>query len=110
MNYLRIKKAKEITSLLHRGKRVYAETLIFVYAPSDETAMAVCVGKKYGRSVQRNAIKRLLREAFRSCMPLGVPASVLLLPKIAETYSYAAFRRDIRKILEREKLVDRATA
>ncbi len=110
MKYLRIKKAKEITALLRRGKRIYGASLIFVYLPAEETAMAVCVGKKYGKSVQRNAVKRLLREAFRTCLPLHVPAKVLLLPKIAESYAYETFRRDIERILIREKLVERASA
>ena len=110
MNYLRLKKAKDITAVLKNGKRVYAETLILVYTPAKETAMAVCVGKKYGKSVQRNALKRLLREAFRASLPLSVSANILLMPKVSETYSYAAFQRDIARILKKEKLVERAAS
>ena len=73
--------------------------------PSDETRFAVCVGKKYGKSVVRNRIKRLLREAFRSNAEcLGISCSMLLIPRAAKEYSYAAFARDVGKIFRREKL------
>lgn len=103
MTYLRLKKRKEIQKILREGKRVYAATLCAVYLPAAKTGMAVCVGKKYGKSVQRNRIKRLLREAFRA-QTISVPVGVLLIPKAAETYSYAAFSRDLKHILSKEKL------
>ncbi len=109
MEYARLKKAKKITAVLRGGKRVYADTLAFVYSPSKEAEMAVCVGKKYGKSVQRNRIKRLLREAFRASRQIG-PYSVLLIPKKAEDYSFAAFKRDIEKIIGKEKLGEDRTA
>ena len=106
MKVLRLKKKKDFTRVLKTGKRVHAETLSVVYLPADETKIAVCVGKKYGKSVQRNRIKRLLREAFRTAPRLFAPCHILLIPKVAEDYSYAAFSRDICKILKREKLVE----
>lgn len=107
MKYLRLKKRKDFQKILKKGKRAYAGTLTAVYLPSDKLKMAVCVGKKYGKSVQRNRIKRLLREAFRTQTEhILKNGSFLLIPKVAETYSYAAFRRDIEKILKKEKLIE----
>lgn len=103
MKYLRLKKRKEFGKIMKTGKRVYAGSLTIVYLPSRSLKMAVCVGKKYGKSVQRNRIKRLLREAFRAQSAVGC-YSFLLIPKLAETYSYAGFKRDMERILRREKL------
>ena len=106
MNYQRIKKKNQFKKILSTGKRVYGAALTVVYLPAEETAMAVCVGKKYGKSVRRNRIKRLLREAFRAqAEHIARPCTFLLIPKIAEEYSYRAFKRDIGSIFKREKLV-----
>ena len=58
MNYLRLKKKKDFSKIIKTGKRIYGGTVTAVYLPSDRLKMAVCVGKKYGKSVQRNRIKR----------------------------------------------------
>lgn len=106
MKYLRIKKRKDFTKILQGGKRAYCGSLTVVYFPSDHLKMAVCVGKRFGKSVQRNRIKRLLREAFRSLSEKIIPHSFLIMPKVSETYSYAAFCKDLEKILKREKLIE----
>ena len=106
MRCLRLKKQKEISALHRSGKRVYAQTLTVVYQPSDCLKMAVCVGKKYGKSVQRNRIKRLLRAAFSQYTPFLSPCSVLLIPRVSESYAFSAFSKDLGKILEREKLIE----
>lgn len=107
MNYLRIKKKKEITGILKNGKRVHTGSLTVVYVPAKQTRMAVCVGKKYGKSTQRNYIKRILREAFRQLADrLKTPCAFLLIPKVAESYSFAQFEKDVGKILGRERLIE----
>lgn len=105
MQFLRLKKKKEFSAVLKSGKRAYQSSLTVVYLRSKQTKMAVCVGKKYGKSVQRNRIKRLLREAFRA-QEQTQPCIFLLIPKVAEEYSVETFRRDIAKILKKEKLVE----
>ena len=105
MKILRIKKKKEFSKILRAGKRAHAESLTIVFLPSDRLKFAVCVGKKYGKSVVRNRIKRLLREAFRAhARELKEPCLVLLIPRAGREYSYHAFARDIAKVFKKEKL------
>ena len=107
MKYLRLKKKKDILKLLKTGTRRHAETLTLVYLPAKEVSMAVCVGKKYGKSVERNRIKRLLRAAFSEYAGnISSPASFLLLPKQSDNYAFSLFARDIGKILKREHLLE----
>lgn len=106
MKFLRVKKKKEFTKILKSGKRAHAETLTIVYFPSDRPKSAVCVGKKFGKSVVRNRIKRLLREAFRmQAEKISPHYSILLIPRVAEEYSFASFQRDIGKLLKKECLL-----
>ncbi len=106
MRVLRLKKKKEISGVLKTGRRAHAESVTIVYFPAKETRAAVCVGKKFGKSVRRNRIKRLLREAFRTNAHGMKPCAILLIPKVAEEYSYARFERDLRKLFKREKLFE----
>ncbi len=100
----RLKKSKEIAAVYQTGKRAFSGSLTLIYRTAQVTRYTVCVGKKYGKSVERNRIKRLLREAFASYGDKIAPVSALLVPKVREEYSVAQFKRDLGKILEREKL------
>ena len=96
--YTRIKKNNDFKKLFTRGKKFFSPALIILYMPSEKLSMGLCVSKKHGKSVQRNRIKRLLREAFRRCAAEcgGAKAAVLLIPKQAEEYSFTRFEQGIR--------------
>lgn len=102
----RLKKSKEISAVYRGGKRIFSSTLTLIYRFSEKTRYAVCVGKKYGKSVQRNRIKRLLREAFAPFGERLRPASVLLIPKVKDSYSVDAFQKDLKYLFEREKMLE----
>lgn len=111
MKYLRLKRKKDFSKIVKSGKRIYAPSLTIVIFPAKQTKMAVCVGKKYGKSVERNRIKRLLREAFRTQEgEIVSPCHILLIPKVAEKYEYGVFWRDIGKLLRRKKLLETQNA
>ena len=69
MKYFRLKKQTDFGRLFHKGKRAFSPSLTLVYRPSEKMTMGISVGKKHGKSVVRNRIKRLLREAFRATQP-----------------------------------------
>lgn len=51
--------------------------------------MGVAVSKKHGHATKRNRIKRLVRAAFdNNCKTLEKSYSFIILPKVAEEYSY----------------------
>lgn len=105
MKYLRLKKQADFQKLFGRGKRAFSPSLTLLYRPSDKTRMGISLGKKHGKAVKRNRIKRLLREAFRAEMgEMKGKYSVVLVPKVAEEYSLETYKAHLRWIIQKEKL------
>lgn len=76
-----------------------------MYMPSDKIRLGLCVSKKHGKSVKRNKIKRLLREAFRStCNQLKSPVAIVLVPKKADEYSLENFKKSLNSMFKKEGL------
>lgn len=106
MEYRKIKKNNDFQKLFSKGKRGYSSRLTLLYAPAKDTAMGICVGKKHGGSVQRNRLKRLLREIFRkNFSELKGNYHYVLLPKTAEEYDYHALERDFLYVVRKQKLL-----
>ena len=105
MQYNRLKKQADFQKLFHKGKRAHTATLSIVYRPSEKMTMGISVGKKHGKSVQRNRIKRLIREAFRLNQDkMQGTYSFIILPKVREEYSFKTFERDLQCMIQKEKL------
>ena len=104
--YSRLKKNNDFQKLFSRGKKSFSPALILLYLPAKQTMLGVCVSKKHGKSVKRNRIKRLLREAFRKVCPrLKGSYACILLPRQAEEYTLAGFEKSLRIALKREGLL-----
>ena len=67
--------------------------------------MGISVGKRHGKAVQRNRIKRLLREAFRQNVHrIQGNYSLVIVPKVLDEYSLKTFEKHLQCIIEKEKL------
>lgn len=105
MKYFRLKKQADFQKLFQKGKRGFSPSLTVVYKPSQKTVMGISVGKRHGKSVQRNRIKRLLREAFRaSISQMKGSYSIVLIPKVSDTYTLDTFKLHLQWIIKKEKL------
>ena len=105
MQYYRLKKQADFQRLFNKGKRAFTPTLSVIYRPSEKMTMGISIGKKHGKSVQRNRIKRLLREAFRAVVEdIKGTYSIVLIPKVNEEYSVKNFERQLRCIIKKEKM------
>ncbi len=105
MRYKKIKKQAEFQKIFSKAKRAFAPSFTLLYLPAKELSMGISVGKRHGKSVQRNRIKRLLREAFRlNADRIEGSYAFIFLPKVREEYTFSAFERDLQWILKKEKL------
>ena len=88
----RLKKEKDFNLVFSKGKRLFSSELTLVYIPSEQLKVGYAVSKKHGGSVNRNRIKRLLRESFRSFTPdFGQNFFFVFIPKVSDNYSVKAF-------------------
>lgn len=105
MQYFRLKKQSDFKKLFEKGKRAFAPSLTIVYKSAEKMTMGVSVGKKHGKSVVRNRVKRLLREAFRSVQgQMQGTYSIVLIPKVSEHYAFETFRGQLQCIIRKENL------
>ena len=103
---IRLKKRSDFDKVFKTGKRIYGKYLMIVYAPAKELKIGYSVGKKHGGAVVRNRIKRLLRAIMRDKVPMiNGKYHFVIVPKVAEEYSFEKFERDIALTLTKEKLL-----
>ena len=105
MKYLRLKKQADFQRLFQSGKRAFSPSLTVLYRPNQKMTMGISIGKKHGKSVQRNRIKRLLREAFRAVQDeMKGSYSLVLIPKVQDEYSVEIFKKHLQWMIKKEKL------
>ena len=105
MQYLRLKKQTDFQKLFQKGKRAFSPSFTLIYSPAKKTVMGISVGKKHGKSVKRNRIKRLLREAFRlSLSEIQGNYSFVFIPKVCEEYSFHTYKKHLSALIKKEKL------
>ena len=102
----RIKKQSDFDNLFKNGKKLYSSSFILFYLKKDSIKIGYSISKKHGKAVKRNRIKRLLRSAFRNIKPMiKENVYIVILPRVLENYSYKVYLRDMKYVLEKEKLI-----
>ena len=105
MKFFRLKKQSDFQKLFKMGNRAFSPSLTIVYKKAEKTTMGISVGKKHGKSVQRNKIKRLIREAYRlSLGEMQGTYQMVIIPKVAKEYSFHTFQRHLQCMIKKEKL------
>jgi len=105
VNYKRIKKNADFQKMFTRGKRVFSPSLTVLYYPSRTLSMGVAVSKKHGKAVIRNRVKRLVRAAFSDTSQLlDKTYSIIIIPKVAEEYSYRAIKKSLAACFQKVNL------
>ena len=103
----RIPEGKDFVTTVRRGARVKTAHLrmMWRYNELGRSRLGVSVGRKFGRAVERNRLKRLAREAFRHSTELrGLGVDVVIVAqdsKVMETPGEIA--QGFARILERAR-------
>ena len=105
MKYYRLKKQSDFQKLFTAGTRLFSPSVTMLVRPAKRTTMGISVGKKHGKALQRNRIKRLLREAFRANLgEMNGAYCIVLLPKGGEKYSFHTYKADIARMIKKGNL------
>ena len=102
----RLKKEKDFNLVFNKGKRLYSDSVTIIYYKSNEIKAGFAVSKKHGGSVQRNRIKRLLRESFRSFLPkIRQNFFFVFIPKVKDEYSLKKFNETIEFLFKKAEIL-----
>jgi len=103
----RLKRSVDFEKVFKKGKRAFSNSLTLIYFKSESLKVGYAVSKKHGKSVKRNRIKRLLRESFRSLMPLiKDDFFFVFIPKIKEEYTLLEFKKDMKYMLKKSGIIE----
>lgn len=96
----RIRQRPDFQRTFRHGKRLYSPFYILYYRPNNlgRPRVGVISSKRNAkRAVQRNQIKRMVRETFRRCQPELKPVDMVL---VAQKKANDATKDELRTCLE----------
>ena len=105
-----IKKRYEFKILYTKGQRYYGNSITAYIMKNkfDYNKLGIAVGKKSGHAVDRNRIKRLIRENYKekeACVKCGYNILISVNKKTEiKNISFYDIKKDFEKILNKSKL------
>ena len=94
-----------VEQVLSRGKRITGKYVNLFFLPDSERKVAFLAARKYRKAVQRNRIKRLLREVYRKHKFLFASGKWILYGKYQEPLpTYQQIKEDVVNLLETLRL------
>jgi len=88
-----------------KGKSMANKELVLLFVRQGKLRIGFSVSKKLGGAVQRNHIKRLLRESIRPKLPsLKCGYYVFIARSAAVTADYHTMEKSVDNLLKRQKL------
>lgn len=100
-----IKSSRDFTRAFHRGKSSGDRLLVVYMLPNrlQINRIGISIGKKVGKSVQRNKVKRLIRESYRLIEEdLKVGFDIVFLPREgSKDASFSEFTFSMKKSFKR---------
>ena len=108
MKYGKLKKSWQFRKIYNEGNKYFSKLFILYVLPNNtqEIRIGLTVTKKVGISVQRNRIKRVIREVFRSYEGI-TPGNdlVVIARKSAVNLKYSPARNSLSHLLYRARLL-----
>lgn len=108
MKYERLRKSWQFGRIYKAGDKYYSNLFILYVLPNNtqETRLGLTVTKKVGISVQRNRIKRVVREVFRSLKGIA-PGNdlVVIAKKTAVNLKYSQAQDSLTYLLYRARIL-----
>jgi len=108
MKYGRLKKSWQFSKIYKEGDKYFGNLFVLYVLPNNthETRIGLTVTKKVGTSVQRNRIKRVIREVLRSLKEIA-PGNdlVVIARKTAVDLRYSQAQDSLTHLLYRARIL-----
>ena len=104
----RLRKSKDFATVWREGKSWSDRLLVLVARPNglEVTRFGFSVGKRLGKAVVRNKVKRRLREAARLTKVQDGWDLVIIARKDASAADYHGLNRSMRGLLKRARILE----
>jgi len=108
----RLRKNEQFRKVFQSGK-AYVGDMVVVYALENAlpyNRVGITVSRKLGGAVERNHLKRIMREAWRACqgdLRMGKGFDLVLTPRMkAKTASFREICKELQELLEKCNVIE----